>query len=49
MHLEKHIKMDEPFMEAGLDSLGAVEIRNQLSNDLDISLPSTLSSSIILL
>lgn len=33
---------DEPLMAAGLDSLGAVEFTNALSQDLGIDLPSTL-------
>lgn len=33
---------DEPLMAAGLDSLGAVELRNLLQESLDIRLPSTV-------
>ena len=32
----------EPFMASGLDSLGAVELRNTLENSLEIQLPSTI-------
>lgn len=30
-----------PFMEAGLDSLGAVELRNALADQLGVALPAT--------
>ena len=41
--LGSHISSDAPLMEAGLDSLGAVEFRSRLSSHLgDIKLPETL-------
>ena len=38
------VDADEPFMDAGIDSLGAVELRNQLQRATsdDVSLPTTL-------
>lgn len=33
---------DEPLMSAGLDSLGAVELRNTLEGQLGLQLPPTL-------
>lgn len=35
--------MDQPFMEAGLDSLGAVDLRNALSTQFSVELPSTVT------
>ena len=35
--------LDQPFMEAGLDSLGAVELRNSLSSLFGIDLPATVT------
>ena len=41
--LGSHTSPDAPLMEAGLDSLGAVEFRSQLSSHLDnVKLPETL-------
>jgi len=37
------INMDDPLLDAGVDSLGAVELRNALSLSFGIDLPSTLS------
>lgn len=36
------VPMDEPLMAAGLDSLGATELRNSLSNRLGVNLSNTL-------
>ncbi len=35
--------MDEPLMEAGLDSIGAVELRNSVASKYGIDLPATIS------
>ena len=41
--LGSHTSSDAPLMEAGLDSLGAVEFRSRVSNKLDgVKLPETL-------
>ena len=37
------IGKEEPIMEAGLDSLGAVEMRASLQNNLAVELPATLT------
>lgn len=36
------VEPDSPLMEAGIDSLGSVELRNQLQSASGVSLPSTL-------
>ena len=36
------VSMEQPLMEAGLDSLGAVELRNTISNQFSIELPATV-------
>lgn len=38
----QEIAPDQPFMEAGLDSLGAVELRNALSSKYSLDLPASL-------
>ena len=40
--LGKDVDPGEPLMEAGLDSLGAVELRNYMERSLAIELPGTL-------
>ena len=35
--------MEEPLMEAGLDSIGAVELRNSMATKYGIDLPATIS------
>lgn len=37
------ISKDEPLMEAGLDSLGAVELRNSVSAKFGVELPATVT------
>ena len=41
--LGQDISMDEPLMEAGLDSIGAVELRNSVASKYGIDLPATIS------
>ena len=36
------IAEDQPFLEAGLDSLGAVELRNMIASQLQVELSSTV-------
>ena len=40
--LGKDVGLHEPLMDAGLDSLGAVEFRNTLESVLGLQLPGTL-------
>lgn len=40
--LGKEVAPDQPLMEAGLDSLAAVELRNELSSRLAVDLPATV-------
>jgi acyl carrier protein len=37
------VPADQPLMEAGLDSLGAVDLRNSLSAQFSVKLPTTLT------
>lgn len=37
------VSSDQPLMEAGLDSLGAVEVRTSLERAFDIDLPATIT------
>ncbi len=44
MRLSNHLSLTtQPFTEASLDSLGAVELRNALNQHFDIELPATLA------
>lgn len=40
--LGQNISPDQPFMAAGLDSLGALELRDRIAEAVDVVLPSTL-------
>lgn len=40
----KELSADDSLMESGLDSLGAVELRNALSSSFAMELPATLVS-----
>ncbi len=40
--LGKEVLSDQPLMEAGMDSLAAVELRNELSSRLGVDLPATV-------
>lgn len=40
--LGQEVPQDQPFMEAGLDSLAAVELRNTLSSKFSLDLPASL-------
>lgn len=39
--LDRNVNVDQPLMEAGLDSLGAVELRNEISSVFNMSFPAT--------
>lgn len=41
--LSSSIALDMPLMEAGLDSIGAVELRNAVSESFGIELPATVT------
>lgn len=38
-----NINADEPLMDAGLDSIGAVELRNSVSEKYGVDLPATVT------
>lgn len=37
------VDVHQPFTEAGLDSMGAVELRTQLGSEFDMDLPATMA------
>ena len=41
--LGSEVSADEPLMEAGLDSIGAVELRNLVSTRFGVELPATIT------
>lgn len=41
--LGQAVGVDEPLMEAGLDSIGAVELRNSVATKYGIDLPATIT------
>ena len=41
--LGNEVALNQPLMEAGLDSLGSVELRNQLSSRFSVELPATVT------
>ncbi len=41
--LVRKVADDQPLMEAGLDSLGALDLRNTLAAQLSVELPSTVA------
>ena len=41
--LGNEVALNQPLMEAGLDSLGSVELRNQLASRFAVELPATIT------